>query len=1018
MLLCAALLLGGLVVLAAPVAASQGGAAQVACSQVMSAGTTAELNEAIECFNGSATHGITVINLTSSIVLTGPTTTISNNTPNTLLAIEGNGLTLDGAGTYTGLIVGQLTGVSVNDLTIQRGVATSPFCVTPTITKCGGGILNYGGLSVTSSTFLTNTTQLTQDEAGGAIANIGLLTVSDSTFRDNSAGVGSAIASLFQMTVNGSRFANNSSLNGTVTNVGSESSFVNDSVFTDNVSAQGGGISNGGVLTVVRTQFIRNTAFAIGGGGIAGGYSADNTVPGVLTVRDSTFTENSAPRGGGIASTGELTLAGSTFVGNVGSGGGGGLDVALNAAASEPSTAIVTNSTFTENSAPLGGGIYAGTVNLTLLNSTLSANSATTAGGNLRVSNSSNTTVINTILANSTTGGDCELNTTDGATVSIMNSLIEDTGADACGAMDGTDGNVIGVNPNLAPLADNGGETQTFALQAGSPAIGIGDSDECPATDQRGVTRAMGESCDAGSYEFFCGSVMPVASTADLNAAINCFNSGNTSRATATILFDSDITLTSPTTPVLAPELGDVLIFEGAGHILDGDTTYTGLTVFPPSVVFVNDLTIQHAVATSTTCSGVALKCGGGIMNYSVLTVSASRFYTNSVSAEPDAGPPEDLREVGAGIANLGRLTVSGSHFLNNQNGQGSAIASLGPMTVSDSTFESNSPNSGTVVNAGIGSTITGSRFISNTAQLAAGINNIGDLAVVSTTFSGNTAVSDGGAILNATNPFFGGVSQLEVRASTFTNNRSMDEGGAIANTDALFVQHSTFVGNSSAEGGGAIMVYNNPPSPDATAVITNSTFSANASATQGGAIFSNGSLTLNNSTLTGNTADDTGGGIRSGNGSLTLMNTIVANSTGGDCTKGFDSTVTATTSLIEDTGADACGITTRANVIGVDPNLGPLADNGGLTQTHALMAGSPAIDAGDNDTCETLDQRYFGRTDGTCDIGAYEESGQVLAVTFRNAATASQPAIALLVATVVLLFSTVWIVRRSTSVA
>jgi hypothetical protein len=73
---------------------------------------------------------------------------------------------------------------------------------------------------------------------------------------------------------------------------------------------------------------------------------------------------------------------------------------------------------------------------------------------------------------------------------------------------------------------------------------------------------------------------------------------------------------------------------------------------------------------------------------------------------------------------------------------------------------------------------------------------------------------------------------------------------------------------------------------------------------------------------------------------------------------------------------ANACGLTNgaNANLIGSDPNLGPLADNGGATQTHALLSGSPAIDAGDNSTCPATDQRGVARPQGSaCDIGAYE---------------------------------------------
>jgi hypothetical protein len=75
-----------------------------------------------------------------------------------------------------------------------------------------------------------------------------------------------------------------------------------------------------------------------------------------------------------------------------------------------------------------------------------------------------------------------------------------------CGFGQGTD--LPNVNPQLQPLADNGGPTQTHALPATSPALDAGEDDGCPATDQRGVTRPQdgdqdgSATCDIGAYEY------------------------------------------------------------------------------------------------------------------------------------------------------------------------------------------------------------------------------------------------------------------------------------------------------------------------------------------------------------------------------------------------------------------------------------------------------------------------------------------------------------------------------------
>jgi hypothetical protein len=140
--------------------------------------------------------------------------------------------------------------------------------------------------------------------------------------------------------------------------------------------------------------------------------------------------------------------------------------------------------------------------------------------------------------------------------------------------------------------------------------------------------------------------------------------------------------------------------------------------------------------------------------------------------------------------------------------------------------------------------------------------------------------------------------------------------------------------------------------------------------ANYGGAIINaTGTLNLINSTLSHNAATY-GGGIYS-NGALNYANTIIANSTSGvDC---FSSgSIGININNIAETGYCSPQHTT-------DPLLGPLADNGGLTQTLALLPGSPALDAGDDATCaslpvSSLDQRGVVRPQGAhCDIGAYE---------------------------------------------
>jgi hypothetical protein len=146
-----------------------------------------------------------------------------------------------------------------------------------------------------------------------------------------------------------------------------------------------------------------------------------------------------------------------------------------------------------------------------------------------------------------------------------------------------------------------------------------------------------------------------------------------------------------------------------------------------------------------------------------------------------------------------------------------------------------------------------------------------------------------------------------------------------------------------------------------------------------GGGLYNEDTLTLINTTVSGNRATDSGGGLYNIYGTLTLTQSIVAsNLLSRDC-RHASSTVTSTGyNLDSDT---SCQLTDPTDLPGTDPLLGPLQDNGGGTLTHALLPGSPAIDTipwGTNGcgTTRYSDQRWRARPQpagGACDIGAYE---------------------------------------------
>ena len=162
------------------------------------------------------------------------------------------------------------------------------------------------------------------------------------------------------------------------------------------------------------------------------------------------------------------------------------------------------------------------------------------------------------------------------------------------------------------------------------------------------------------------------------------------------------------------------------------------------------------------------------------------------------------------------------------------------------------------------------------------------------------------------------------------------------------------------------------------TLTVRNSTISANSANDFNGGIVSSGPLTLINVTMAGNSCPGSGGNdIRQRGSTLTLRNTIIASTGGHACivSNTFnlfdDPLVENTNNLVQDGSCSDHGVNFHSG----NPLLGPLADNGGPTPTMALLAGSPAIDAADATKAPSTDQRGYFRA-GAPDIGAFEYGG------------------------------------------
>ena len=285
------------------------------------------------------------------------------------------------------------------------------------------------------------------------------------------------------------------------------------------------------------------------------------------------------------------------------------------------------------------------------------------------------------------------------------------------------------------------------------------------------------------------------------------------------------------------------------------------------------------------------------------------------------------------------------------------------------------------------------------------GIFNLGSASISYSIISANRALFNGGGIYHAG---YGPQAEpllLTVLNSTISNNfADVLYGGGIYNESLLEVSGCSITGNTAHDSGGGLYNFG-------TATLVNTTISDNqafyidvdGTTNNGGGISNQGTVTLLNCNIVNNRAvvqlgqaqfGGFGGGIYNF-GSFSLTNTIVANNVGRHNSENCFAFFGLTSGGHNLDSDGTCGLAGAGDLIGLDPLLGPLANNGGFTQTYALLPGSPAIDAGDNANSTATDQRGRVRPvdgDGNSlaivDIGAFEYLGSPIDVVVDGATT------------------------------
>jgi CSLREA domain-containing protein len=327
-------------------------------------------------------------------------------------------------------------------------------------------------------------------------------------------------------------------------------------------------------------------------------------------------------------------------------------------------------------------------------------------------------------------------------------------------------------------------------------------------------------------------------------------------------------------------------------------------------------------------------------------------------ACDSDCSLREAVRAVNAGSGG-DTISIPAGRFRLTIAGAGEDAAATGDLDLTKSV---------TITGAGARQTLIDGSGIDRVFDVASGVTAL----IADVTVTGGLVDDGGGGIASA--------GTLTLLRDTIANNEAIaagnNAGGGVNSTGILTVTQSTIAGNRAYNGGGIAF--------SGTATIADSTIADNragglGSNGDGGGISGSGGSSLG---LTGSTVADNHAfnGAGSGGGidvpAVTLTSSIVANNraheSNGSASYVDNCTNAATSNGHNLSDGHDCGLTATGDRQDVDPRLGPLQDNGGPTDTEALLASSPAIDTGD--TCGALDQRGTTRPRGaSCDIGPYE---------------------------------------------
>lgn len=411
-------------------------------------------------------------------------------------SVQGGLITLSGQNTTRILQTSNQAALTIRNLTLRDGKGTG--------NDGRAGAIRGGWrapVTVINSVFLHNDgTSGNQEAGGGAIfVHETTLIVDQCRFESNHGINGGAINNLLStLKISRSSFSNN------------QASLYGGAVYTDGASWPTDD-NQGGLIDIRSSHFENNQATGQGGAAFLFAYPPDT-----ISIDTSSFRNNIVSKdaggtalGGGIRlGNADFSISNTTISANIARGQGGGVWRGDQGRGQLTNVTITNNQALTDpasNKGGLGGGIAGG--NWTCFNCTIANNTAGYQGGALW-GTAANITLVNSIIANNTALNDGNPWNIKHNCGSYPSAYVSDGGGNieypGPNPQDSSDllcvAGALVVDPQLLPLADNGGLVQTMALSASSPALSHAVS-PCPASDARAIPRPQGKGCDAGAYE-------------------------------------------------------------------------------------------------------------------------------------------------------------------------------------------------------------------------------------------------------------------------------------------------------------------------------------------------------------------------------------------------------------------------------------------------------------------------------------------------------------------------------------